>query len=637
MSAQIIETNHEPFTAASVDPITLDLIENGLVNAREQMDAVLFRTAMSPIIREQRDGFPMVTDRAGRLHAGQFGSCVESFLQGYEGTIEDGDILLTSDPYACNGSVSHANDWLVCIPVFHEGRLLNWTAMFGHQTDIGGRTPGSMPVDSTDLYQEGIIIPPVKLYARGELQKDVLRVILHNCRKPAWNEADLNALIASCRIGKKRCLEMATRFGTDVYVSALDRLLERNYTSMRKLVLENISEEKVYFEDYICDDAMGMGPYKLACHMWREGDRMIFDFGATDPQSRGNINLLLSDQMFKMFCGQFMLNMFDPQILLNDGFFPLIDVRIPNGSLLRPIHPAGLTGRTHAMGRIFDVISGLFGSNNPEYMCAAGFSDSPHFMYSGYDRDKKWFLMFQIGFGGVPGRPGGDGADGHSLWPKFRNIPNEFIEAYFPVRIERFETIPNTGGAGKHRGGNAVRYVYAFLERGEISIHDDRWFTYPWGVNGGKPGMRGRKELLRSDGRRELLPAKVDRICVEPGDHLVFDTWGGGGWGDPLQRDLEAVRYDLECGLLTAEGAKSYGVVAGNGQTIDETATVALRASMAAGRGPLMLFDRGGTIEELRARCLVETGLPPPQPPVFHELVRNDARARVSNVPGVMR
>ncbi len=617
MVATIIEETTSERVDVTVDPVTLDLIENGLVNAREQMDAILFRTAMSPIIREQRDGFPVLTDREGRLHAGQFGSPVAGFLELYDGTVEDGDVFITSDPYACNGAISHCNDWLVCMPVFYKGRVINWAAMFGHQTDIGGKTPASMPVDSTDYYQEGIIIPPLKIISGGELQQDLLKLILHNCRLPEWNGADFNAIVAACKTGRNRCIEMADRFGEDVFLTALDLLLERNHRSMKKLILDTVPEDKVHFEDYICDDALGMGPYKIACDLWREGDKMIFDFSGTDPQSQGCVNFLLSDQMFKMFCAQFMINMFDPDILLNDGFFPLLEVRIEEGSLLKPIKPAAVNGRTHALGRIFDIISGLFGTSNPDFLCAAGFSSSPHFMYSGYGENDRWFLLMQIGFGGVPGKPTGDGSDGHSLWPKFRNIPNEYLEAYFPIRVERFESIPDSGGAGFYRGGNGVRTVYEFLGPGVVSVHDDRWLTYPWGVKGGKPGARSRKTLLSATGERTVLPAKADNIKVEAGDRLIFETWGGGGWGDPLERDLELIEYDLESGLLSSEGARAYGVVVAGDGSVDREATQHLREEMRGERPDIQLFDFGAPVAELVEKCEAETELPAPRPPEF--------------------
>ncbi|MDY0067843.1 MAG: hydantoinase B/oxoprolinase family protein, partial [Steroidobacteraceae bacterium] len=379
-----------------------------------------------------------------------------------------------------------------------------------------------------------------------------------------------------------------------------------------------VKEERQYFEDYICDDGAGMGPYKIACAMWREGDKCIFDFAGTDPQSISSINFLLNEEMFKMFAGVYMIMVFDPQILFNDGFYELMEVRIPPGTLLKPLKPAALSCRTHALGRIFDILGGLLGQGSPDFMCAAGFSDSPHFMYSGYDRRGEWFQLYQIGFGGVPGRPFGDGPDGHSLWPSFTNVPNEFLESYFPLRIETYETLPDSGGAGRNRGGNALRIAYRFLEPGEISIHDDRWLTYPWGVNGGEPGRRGRKILIRKDGSQETLPSKCDHIKVEAGDLLHFDTWGGGGCSDPLEREPARVQFDVDAGLVTRDGARRYGVVITDDGAVDEAATAALRGEMAARRGAKPLFNRGfESIEELKARCKAETGLEPPQRPRF--------------------
>jgi len=303
-----------------------------------------------------------------------------------------------------------------------------------------------------------------------------------------------------------------------------------------------------------------------------------------------------------------------------------MEVRIPSGTLLKPLKPAALSCRTHALGRIFDILGGLLGQGSPDFLCAAGFSDSPHFMYSGYDSKGEWYQLYQITFGGIPGKPFGDGPDGHSLWPSFTNVPNEFLESYFPLRIETYETIADSGGPGRFRGGNGLRIGYRFLEPGEISIHDDRWLTYPWGVNGGVPGARSKKTLVRGNGSQELLPAKVDRIKVEAGDLLLADTWGGGGCGDPLERDASLVKFDVEAGLVTSEGARRYGVVLNDDDSVDEKATTTLRRKMADERGVKQLFDRGfDTIDELKARCKAETGLEPPQQPQFMRWTRRGA------------
>lgn len=617
MPATIVETNNTPFRKIEIDPVTLDIVENALRNARIEMDATLVRTAMSPGIREQGDAFPLIADHKGRMIVGQFGSFIGGFLDNFEGTLEDGDMIFLSDPYSCEGAVSHSNDWLVLLPVFKDGRLIAYTAMFGHMSDVGGKVVGSMPINASSIFEEGVRIPPVKIWKKGEYNDDLMKLVMHQTRKPDWCQADLNALIASCRVAARRVVEMAERFGDDVYVSATQELLARNYRAMKSLIAMAVAEEPVSFEDYICDDGMGHGPYRIKCTMRREGEKVILDFAGTDPQSQASINFFLNENMFKMFFGIYMIMVFDPQILFNDGFYDLIDVRIPEGSLLKPKFPAALSGRTHALGRIFDILGGLLGQKTPEFLNAAGFSSSPHLFYSGNDAKGDWFQLFQIGFGGIPGRPLGDGPDGHSLWPGFTNVPNEFLERYFPLMIERYETEPDSGGAGLHRGGNGIHMTYRFLSAGTISIHDDRWFVPPWGVNGGQPGKRARKIIERADGSSMIIGNKVEDVHVEQGDQLHFITWGGGGWGDPLERDPALVGKEISQGLVTDEGARSYGVVATGAGVVDIEATNSLRSSLRAARPPLSLFDYGPGIDALRDACEAETGLPAPVQPVW--------------------
>ncbi|MBV9749835.1 MAG: hydantoinase B/oxoprolinase family protein, partial [Acetobacteraceae bacterium] len=319
MPARIVQTNAAPFRAAKVDPITLDIIENALRNARTEMDAVLFRTAMSPGIREQHDAFPMIANPQGKMVVGQFGSFIYGFTQGYDGPIEEGDIFLTNDPYAVDGAISHLNDWLTIMPIFRGGRLVAWAAMFGHMTDIGGKVPGSLPTDAVQLFEEGLQIPPVKIYRKGELNQEILAIALRNCRLPHWNRSDFNAIVAALRLAERRVIEMCGRFGDDGFIAAMEEMLDRNKRAMGAIIQMVVPEKKAYFEDYIDDDGLGMGPYKVACTMWREGERAIFDFAGTDPQSIGPVNFLLNEEMFKMFLGAFTINLFDPQILFNDG------------------------------------------------------------------------------------------------------------------------------------------------------------------------------------------------------------------------------------------------------------------------------------------------------------------------------
>ncbi len=618
--AQIIETNKKPFKKVAIDPITLDIIESALRNARHEMDATVFRTAMSPGIREQHDAFPLIANKDGKMVVGQFGSFISGFLDNYDGTIEEGDIFFTNDPYKTEGAVSHANDWLILLPIFFNGRLVGWSCHFGHMTDNGGKVPGSMPTDATTIFEEGLVTPPTKLYKKGVLQSTLIEVMLNQVRLPTWNRSDLNAVLAACRVAEKRVKEMCVRFGDDVFVSACQAALDRNKRAMGVLIDNNVSEEPVSFEDYVDDDGRGHGPYKIKCTMWREGKKVILDWSGTDPQAIGSINFYLNENMLKMFWGIYMIMVFDPMILFNDGFYDLVDVRIPQGTLLKPNFPAALSCRTHALGRIFDTFAALLGQKTPEFLCAAGFSSSPHFMYSGTTSKGEWYQLYQIGFGGIPAKPFGDGPDGHSMWPSFTNVPQEYLEAYFPLRIERHETTPDSGGAGKNRGGNALLVDYCMLEDGEISIHDDRWLTYPWGVNGGEPGARSVKILYHGGygGKKEYLPSKCDNVKVKKNDIVSFITWGGGGWGNPLDRDAEAVATDVKRGLVTVTGALRYGVVLDANGVIDKAGTESLRADLRAKQPEkLPVFNMGPPLKTILANAEKETHIPAPRPPVF--------------------
>jgi N-methylhydantoinase B len=595
--ARGVETSRAPAPRDSrrLDTVALDLIENALRNARHEMDAVLFRSAMSPVIREQHDEFPMICDYKGQMIVGQFGSYISNMLKQSNFNLEPGDVILQNDPYACAGAISHLNDFMVLIPIFHQGDLVGFTSMFGHMLDCGGAVPGSMPTDAASIFSEGIRIPPIKLYERGELNKPVLDLIMNNTRTPEMNFSDLMAIIAGCRAGEKRVIEICDRFGRDTYKQACEALLERTNRAMRQLIVKNLPEEPKSFEDYVDDDGRGNGPFRMKLTVWREGDHAFFDWTGTSAQAPGPINFYLHEGMFKMFIGVYMIMVFDPQILFNDGFYDLIHVTMPKGSLLNPNFPASLGSRTHTLSRQFDVLGGALSYNAPEMATAAGYGSSPHFLYSGVDKHGRSFQLMEILFGGIPGRPVGDGLDGHSWWPLFQSIPSEYLETYYPMLVEGHTTIIDSGGAGKHRGGNGVEKIFYFLEEGEISIHDDRHDTQPWGILGGRPAACSEKWLVRKDGSREPLPSKIDNVRVRNGDRVIFRTAGGGGWGDPLQRDPLRTRNDVARKLMTATKAREdYGVVlTGNRFDIDHRATDELREGMRRNRKALKLFDFG--------------------------------------------
>ena len=465
------------------------------------------------------------------------------------------------------------------------------------------------------MFEEGLIIPPIKLVERGEVQEDVLRLILNNVRLPEMNRADLFAIVAGCRAGERRVIELCERFGKDVYLAALQALLDRTHAAMRTLIGLAIPEEPQTFEDWIDDDGLGNGPYKMKLTIWREGDHAWFDWSGTDPQALGPINFYLSEGMFKMFIGVYLIMVNDPQILFNDGFYPLLHVVMPEGSLLRPRHPAALGCRTHALTRLFDVLGGALTKQAPELNTAAGYGTSPYMLYSGWGEDGRFFYAMEILYGGIPGRPIGDGMDGHSWWPLFENIPTEYLEAYYPLRIDGYTTVTDSGGAGFHRGGNGVEKRYVYLEPGHVSIHDDRWLTRPWGVLGGEPGERSSKLLRRADGTEEVLPAKCDEVEVQPGDMLDLPDRGRRrleGPAGPAGRGGRA-RRGLRAGLAR-EGADRLRRRAGRRRRAStrRRRRPSGRGS-AAERGDAPAFDFGPSLEDTLAACEAETGLPAPR------------------------
>ena len=594
-AAEAAAPQRAPETGRGLDPITLDLIENALRNARHEMDAVLFRSAMSPVIREQHDEFPMITDAKGRMIVGQFGSYVSEMLREQNMSLHPGDVILQSDPFKCGGAISHINDWMVLVPIFFEDEVVGFSSMFGHMMDVGGPVPGSMPTAATSIFGEGLKIPPIKIYQHGEPNKSAIDLIMNNTRTPEMNYSDLMAIIAGSRAGEKRVIEICQRFGKETYKAACEALLDRTNRAMRRLIVQNLPEEPQSFEDYVDDDGLGNGPFKMKLTVWREGEHAFFDWTGTSAQAPGPINFYLHEGMFKMFIGVYMIMVFDPQILFNDGFYDIIHVTMPKGSMVLPDFPAALGCRTHALSRQFDVMGGALSKHAPEMATAAGYGSSPHFLYSGTDSEGRSFQLMEILYGGIPGRPVGDGMDGHSWWPLFENIPTEYLESYYPMLIENYRTVLDTGGAGLHRGGNGAEKIYHLLEDGDISIHDDRHLTQPWGILGGKPGACSEKWLLKRDGGREPLPSKVDNVKVRSGDRIVFRTAGGGGWGDPLERDPIKVRNDVARRLLSAEAAReNYGVALGGAPVeVDAKATQDLRESMKRNRKPLPVFDFG--------------------------------------------
>jgi len=564
------------------------------------MDGVVVRISLSPVIREQHDEFPMICNERGQMIVGQFGSYIPAIVEQFEGDVNEGDIFVWNDPYACKGSISHNNDWCVMMPIFHEGVLVGFSSIFGHMVDVGGSVPGSMPANARTIWEEGLRVPPVRIYDKGVLNKGVLDIMLNNTRTPDMNRADLMALIAGCRTASTRVRELCDRFGRGTYMTACDMLLDRTREAMRIVIAKYIPEEPVTFTDYVDDDGLGNGPFKMTLTIYRRGETAVFDWTGTDPQAEGPINFHIHEGLCKLFFGVYMIMSFEPSVLFNEGFYDLFEVVLPEGSLLNPRFPAALSNRLNTHTRFFDCQAGALGQFVPHLSMAAGYGTSPHFIFSGIDGNSKYFQLMELLFGGVPGRPKGDGFDGHAWWPLFSATPIEYIENYYPVLVERYMPIQDSGGAGLHRGGAGIEKVYRVLEHGQVSIHDDREVVPPWGINGGLHGGTSSKWLIRAGSEEpSRIPSKIDNLKVAPGDRIVFRTAGSGGWGDPLDRDVEIVARDVRYGLVSREQARAaYGVVLAADDRPDLAASVAHRAEAKQERGAPPAFDFGYTPPE---------------------------------------
>jgi N-methylhydantoinase B len=582
-----------------IDHVTLDIIENTLSNTRYEMDRVLETTAVSPVIREQSDQFPLIADRHARMVMGQFGCAIDTILKHSRYEVEDlrdGDVIALNDPYMCEGSVSHTPDFMILRPVFYEDDLVGYTSQWGNLIDVGGTAAGSMPISATSIYHEGVRMPPIKLYDQGKLNEEALQLFCHNTRAAPQVEADIKAIAAGTAAGAARVIELCDRFGKETYLEACDAILDRTRTAVIELIRDNLPDgERFEFEDFADDDGLGSGPIKLKMVMWRDGDTLNVDWTGSDPAVPGSVNFYLNPEMFKMFCGVFLIMAFAPDVAFNDGYSDVINVEIPDGSVLKPEFPAPLGNRLTLMARHFDVVDAVFSKALEGFSVSGSYGTSPNFVYSGTDTEGNPYQILEILYGGIPARPFADGLDGHSWWPMFKAVPTEYLERYYPLRVEIYRARKDSGGAGYHRGGHGIAKTYTFLADGLITFQDDRAHTFPWGVDGGRHGAPSEKLLIRAaDGSEQKLPSKVENLLVKKGDRLVFSTAGAGGLGDPLDREVERVATDVRAGLVSVETAEQeYGVIVSSDGEVDEDATGKARTKARDSRDELKEFEFG--------------------------------------------
>ena len=587
--------------AAVCDPVTLEIVRGALRAIQSEMEAVVERTAMSPFIREKKDFYAALFDAHGRLIVGSnlpiSGDVIGPIAEHYPlADMRPGDIYWFNDCYASRGAVSHSPDQVFVAPVFVDGQLTAFAQSWAHFNDIGGMRPGSLSPDCTDIYQEGIIVPPVRVCREGVLSEELLRLFYRNSRFPEMVKGDTRASLAAIRLGERRLVELLGRFGRARTLDAFERLLAETAAELKRRFRETIPEGTYHFADKLDGDGHGTGPVTLRYRMEVAPGRITLDTSASDDQTPGPINFLMSPKLPSMILGSYFLGS-DATSILNAGAESAIDeVIVRPGSVLQPQFPAPLGMRGITMMRNMAARLGLV---NVATGGQAPASHSAYVIWYMRGRDEKGELfLLSDGLGvGYGARPHADGNDAVYLVAQ-ENFPSEFLDSVFPLRALSYSINPDTGGAGRWRGGcGLVREIEVLAPDAMISMRIDNVDTPPWGVNGGHGAGAGRCIVNPGRPDERIIPSLSDGNMVKRGDVIRVATGGGGGWGHPFDRETERVLADVRGGFVSrANAERLYGVVlATDGFTVDAAATTRRRSD----RPPHKLFHRTSYSEGL--------------------------------------
>ncbi|MBD3844476.1 hydantoinase B/oxoprolinase family protein [Bosea sp. SSUT16] len=572
------------------DPVTLEIVRGAIRAVQAEMEALIERTAISAFIREKKDFYTGLFDADGVMAVGSnipiFGDMTGPIIREFPlETMREGDLYWYNDCYGSRGAVSHSNDQVLIAPVFHKGRRCAFVMCWAHFADIGGIRAGSISPDATDIFQEGIIVPPTKLSNGGVTNEATLAIFHRNSRFPEQSLGDMRALMAANALGVRRVSELVARFGTDVVADALRQLLDRTRALVREKLAETFDYGTHCFTDAIDSDGHGHGPFKIRFALTREktasGDRFIFDATGTDDQAPGPVNFLMNPGVPGMALGLYYLGGDPGQVCNAGGPQALDEVRLRQGSLLWPKFPAPLGMRGLTMMRVLAGINGLINS-------AGGGAPASHSAYvisfmRGTFRTQtgelQAFLMSDglgVGYGA---RPYADGIDAVYFVAQ-ENYPVEFLEAGYPVVLRQYGVVRDSGGAGRYRGGCGIVREYEILaEEATFAVRVDSLKNPPWGIAGGRGGGVGSVTLNPGTTNERPIPPLSDGTRLKRGDVLRIETGGGGGYGHPFDRSPTAVLEDVLGGFVGTDAAAALYGVAITGRRIDEVATARLRAN----------------------------------------------------------
>jgi N-methylhydantoinase B len=605
---------------AKLGPIELEVIHGTIRAAELEIEAAVERTARSPMIRDQHDYRVALFDAKGRKLTGRSYSAIVEPVFEYFGAdaIFPGDVFFWNDPYNSCGAIGHVPDLCTTVPIFHDDRLIGFSQVFGHHDDVGGAVPGSLPVHATDSWMEGVLIPPIKLYDRGVLNKAAFRIITRNSRLEDHLAGDLDAEIGACKLGSRRIVSLAERYGIETLEAAFEQILKNAAEIFRREILPKIKDGVYHYEDYIEADGVEDGKlHALRVTMTKTPDKIVLDFNGTDPEAKGPINWALDEvegRYFRKWLAPVLRSLAASperaaEIDSNEGVLEVIDVVFPKkGTLITPTFgkPTGM--RFFLMLRSLGVFAACLSKATDGRMPADHETIRIWGLTGGRNRDD-FFLFREVLGGGGPGRPWADGSDVVHIVPNSRNLPAEFSETRYPIMVEQLALKTDSGGAGFRRGGFGYDKKIRALDECRLISNADRSMLGCYGVNGGKTGQSYQVSVIASDDDEKVYPGMSDTVAVKPGSSVRVVTTGGGGWGDPLAREADKVVYDLQCGLISEQSARNdYGVaiaLKGRKWMHDAAQTQALRERLRKERGTPPMFDRGEAFHAMKAKGMV--------------------------------
>lgn len=553
---QLLST--EPHAAPVLDPVQLEIIRNALIAAAEEMSVTIWRTSRSTVVREMLDYSTQVFDGQGRavaqaaripVHLNSMSVCLDRITRDFI-PLEDwneGDVILTNDPY-CGGQ--HLPDFVAFKPVFADGVRIGIAATIVHHIDVGGGAAGSYYPAAREVYQEGLRIPPCKVVEAGRPNKAVIAIIRQNSREPEQIGGDFQSQLAALEIGAQALRKLARRYGAEVLQAAMDELQNQSDRAMRAM-LRDLPDGTYRFTDYVDDDGITDERLKLECAVTIAGERCTVDFTGSSPQAAGPVNCTLNMTASGIYCALAMLA--DGKVMANSGAYRAIEIMAEEGTVVAARAPAPVANRMATGHRVVTTVLGALAQAAPDRVPAAYYGVSYVQTLSTPDpATGAPRVYFEIEIGGWGAHPEQDGADAFSAgFHNSSSTPIELNEAYFPLTFTEYSLIPDSGGAGRHRGGTGLRRAYRLdVPEGRLSGNFERFKVPPYGLSGGAAGRPGRFYFVRN-GQENELPSKLANHVVRQGDIVVLETAGGGGFGDPASRDPRAADRDRVGGYVS--------------------------------------------------------------------------------------